>query len=54
MGPWGKVLVTVRDQRGERVDRMGRLHNGDFVGLRREMQEGFKMTRRSSDITDKP
>lgn len=53
MGPWGKVLVTVRDQRGERVDRMGRLHNGDFVGLRREIQEGFKMTWRSSDITDK-
>lgn len=54
MGPWGKVLVTVRDQRGERVDRMGRLHNGDFVGLRREMQESFKMTQRSSSsITDK-
>lgn len=44
MGPWGKVLITVRDQRGERVDRMGRLHNGDFVGLRREMQESFNMT----------
>lgn len=44
MGPWGKVLITVRDQRGERVDRMGRLHNRDFVGLRREIQESFKMT----------
>lgn len=42
MGPWGKVLVTVRDERSEWVDRMGRLHNWDFVGLWREMQDAFK------------
>lgn len=42
MGSWGKVLVTVRDQRSEWVDCMGRLHNRDFVGLRREIHEGLK------------
>lgn len=29
----GEVLVAVRDQRGEWVDGVGRLHHGDFVGL---------------------
>lgn len=53
MGSWGKVLVTVRDQRGEWVDCMGRLHNGDLVGLWREMQDGFKTTWKSDDIIDK-
>jgi len=33
---WGEVLVTVCDQWGERVDCMGRLHHGDFVGLWRK------------------
>lgn len=36
MGSWGEVLVTVRDQWGEWVDCMGRLHNRDLVGLRKE------------------
>lgn len=39
MGHWSEVFVTVRDQGGERVDCMRRLHHGDFVGLWRKMQE---------------
>lgn len=42
MGSGGKVLVTVRDQRSERVDCMGRLHNRDFVGLQKEIDESLK------------
>lgn len=38
MRAWGEVLVAVRDQRGQWVDCMGRLHHGDFVGLRRQVQ----------------
>lgn len=38
MRAWGEVLVAVRDQRGEWVDCMGRLHHGDFVGLQRQME----------------
>lgn len=33
MGARGEVLVTVRDQGGERVDCVGWLHNGNFIGL---------------------
>lgn len=33
MGSRGEVLVAVRDQRGEWVDCMGRLHHRYFVGL---------------------
>lgn len=36
MGSWGEVLIAVRDQRGEWVDCMGRLHHRDFVGLWRK------------------
>lgn len=39
MGHWSEVFVTIRDQGGERVDCMRRLHHGDFVGLWRKMQE---------------
>ena len=30
---WRKVLVAVRDERGERMDRMGWLHHGHFIWL---------------------
>lgn len=33
MGSWGEVLVTVRDQGGERVDCVGWLHNWNLIGL---------------------
>lgn len=33
MGSRGEVLVTVRDQGGERVDCMGWLHNRNLIGL---------------------
>lgn len=42
VGSWCEVLVAVRDQRGEWVDCMGRLHHRDFVGLWRKIQEHFK------------
>ena len=42
MGSRGEVLVAVRDQRGEWVDCMGRLHHGDFVGLWREVEKDLK------------
>lgn len=50
MGSRGEVLVTVRDQRGEWVDCMGRLHNGDLVRLWRDIQEGLKTTWKSDDV----
>lgn len=28
-----EMVVAVRDERGERVDSVGRLHDGNFVGL---------------------
>lgn len=33
MGSRGEVLVTVRDQGGERVDCVGWLHNRNLIGL---------------------
>lgn len=52
MGSWGEVLVTVRDQRGERVDCMGRLHHWDFVGLwGKNTRRDLKTVWRSDDIT---
>lgn len=33
MGSRGEVLITVRDQGGERVDRVGWLHNRNLIGL---------------------
>lgn len=43
MGSRGEVLVAVRDQRGEWVDCMGRLHHRDFVGLWREVQKYLRV-----------
>lgn len=48
MGARGEVLVAVRDQGGERVDCVGWLHNGNFIGLwRRNRSRLEKNTRRS-------
>ena len=33
------MVVAVRDERGERVDSVGRLHNGNFVGLQNTRRE---------------
>lgn len=49
MGAWGEVLVTVRDQGGERVDCVGWLHNRNFIGLwkrnRNRLQRNMKEQR---------
>ena len=33
VGAVAEMVVAVRDERGERVDSVGRLHDGNFVGL---------------------
>jgi len=53
VGSWCEVLVAVRDQRGEWVDCMGRLHHRDFVGLWRETQEDFKTIWKRDNIIHK-
>lgn len=53
MRSWSEVLITVGDQRGERVDCMRGLHYGDFVGLWRKTQERLQTTSKSDDIVHK-
>ena len=38
VGPGGKVLVAVRDQRGEGMHGVGRLDHWNLVGLQRERE----------------
>lgn len=47
------MLVTVRDQRGERVDRMRWLYHRDFVGLWRKTQELLQTISKFDDIIHK-
>lgn len=49
MGSRGKVLVAVRDQRGEWVDCMGRLHHGYFVGLWRRKKKTSTILKTKKD-----
>lgn len=39
VGPVAEMVVAVRDEWGERVDSMGRLHHGNFVGLQDTRRE---------------
>lgn len=39
VGAVAEMVVAVRDERGERVDSVGRLHDGNFVGLQETRRE---------------
>lgn len=39
VGAVAEMVVAVRDERGERVDSVGRLHDGNFVGLQDTRRE---------------
>lgn len=41
VGAVAEVVVAVRDERGERVDSVGRLHDGNFVGLQERRGRGL-------------
>lgn len=45
-----EMVVAVRDERGERVHSVGRLHDGNFVGLQDTTTE---RTQKSSGSTSK-
>lgn len=41
VGAVAEVVVAVGDERGERVDSVGRLHDGNFVGLQERRRRGL-------------
>lgn len=41
VGAVAEVVVAVRDERGEWVDSVGRLHDGNFVGLQERRRRGL-------------
>lgn len=50
VGAVAEMVVAVRDERGERVHSVGRLHDGNFVGLQDTTTE---RTQKSSGSTSK-
>jgi len=51
VGAVAEMVVAVRDERGERVDSVGRLHDGNFVGLQDTRRE--RAQKSSSSVSTK-